>query len=126
AGADDSDSLVPEFGQVGSGSGSGVVVIPSARVKCVSLECRNSFDAGKFRLLQVSVGHRDEPRAHRVTVGGRDDPSRKGPIPTDLMDLGLKARVAIQIVVFGDASAVRKDLIALGVLLCWDVTQLLQ
>src|SRR5262249_46814402 len=68
-----SSSASRELGQVGSG----VVVIPSAGMKCVSLERRNSFDSGEFRLLKISVGHRDEARSHRVTVVGRFDSSRK-------------------------------------------------
>ena len=42
------------------------------------------------------------------------------------MNLGLKADVAIQVVVFGDAPTVREDLVALGVLLGRDVAQLLE
>ena len=42
------------------------------------------------------------------------------------MNLGLKADIAIKVVVFGDASTVREDLVALGIFLSWDVAQLLQ
>ena len=42
------------------------------------------------------------------------------------MHLGLKAGVTIEVVVFGDAPAMREDLVAFGVFLCRDVTQLLE
>ncbi len=42
------------------------------------------------------------------------------------MDVGLQARVAIQVVVLGDALTVREDLGALGVFIRGDVAELLQ
>ena len=90
------------------------------------LEGHDSFDARQFRLLQIAVGHRDEAGADGVAVIGRDDPAQKFGVPADLMDLGLQADVAIQVVMFGDALAVREDLWALCVLLGWDVAQLLE
>ena len=47
-------------------------------------------------------------------------------VPTDLAYLGLQAGVAVQVVVLGDAPAVRQDLRALGVLLGGDVAELLE
>ena len=46
--------------------------------------------------------------------------------PTDLMHVGLQARIAIQIVVLGDALAMRKDLGSLGVFVRGDVAELFQ
>ena len=42
------------------------------------------------------------------------------------MHIGLQARVAVQVVVLGDALAVREDLGALGVFLRGDVAELFQ
>ena len=84
-GADDPHPLVRQLGQVGAG----VVVVPPAGVECAAAEIHDPFDAGKFRLLQVSVGHRDEPRPDLVTVVGGDDPLGKLFVPAYFADLGL-------------------------------------
>ena len=47
-------------------------------------------------------------------------------VPADFTDLGVQAGVAVEVVVFGDAPAVREDLRALGVLLGRDVPDLLE
>jgi hypothetical protein len=72
-GADDAHPLIRQLGKVISG----VAVIPPAGVKRMSTEIRNTGDAGKFGLLQVSVAHRDEPRPDRVSVVRGDDPAGK-------------------------------------------------
>lgn len=67
---DDADSFVGELGQIAAGV---VVVLPTG-VECVPAEVHDPVDAGQFRLLQVSVGHRDIAGLDRVTVVGRHDP----------------------------------------------------
>ena len=47
-------------------------------------------------------------------------------VPTDFVHLGLQARVAVQVVVFGDPPAVGEDLRTLGVLLGRHVAELLE
>ena len=74
----------------------------------------------------ISVGHGDEPGAHLVAPVGADDPAGSRRIPTDLVHLGLQAGVAVEVVVLGDAPAVREDLRALGVFFGGHVAELLQ
>ena len=74
----------------------------------------------------VSVGHGDELRPHLVAVVGPDDPAGSRCIPTNLLHIGLQARVAVQVIALGDAAAVRKDLRTLGVLVLGNVAEFLQ
>ncbi len=121
-GADDADALSGKVLQLLAG----VAVVPAAGVEGVTAKRVDAGNAGQLGLGLVPVGHGYELGAHFVAPVGSDDPAGSRGFPTDLVHIGLQARVAVQVVVFGDAAAVRKDLGALGVFLRRYVAELLE
>src|ERR1700730_5339085 len=120
AGADDANALSGEVLQPFAG----VAVVPAAGVEGLAAKTAEAGDPGQLRLGLVSVGHGDELRPHLVPVVSPADPATSRCIPTYLIHIGPQARVAVEVVVRGDAAAVRKDLRSPGVFIRGDVAEL--
>ena len=76
--------------------------------------------------MKRPVRHRHEPGPHPVAAVGRHDPALFAGTPVDGGDLGLEARVVVQVVVLGDRPAVSEDLTGARVLLLRDVAELFE
>ena len=125
-GADDADPFAFEAHEAALGITAGVVIVPPARVERVPPEAVDAGNAGELRPVQRPAGHADVAGAHRVPAVGPNDPAPVAVVPTHLGDLGLEARVAVQIEVVADGLAVGQDLRGLRVLLPRDVADLLE
>src|ERR1022692_864341 len=126
AGADNSHFFVCQLVQISGGIAARVSVIPSAGVESVPLEAVDARKSGKLRPVKRPVGHDDEARSHPVVAIGGYYPAVLLFVPSDVLDLSLKAGVTIQVEFLADASRVSQDLRRVGVLLLRDVAGLFE
>src|SRR6516164_9958886 len=121
-GTDDADPLTGQFLQ----RLAGVAIVPPTGMERLPAKGSDSGNAGELGFGLIPVGHRHELGPDLVPVVGPNDPSGTFCFPTDLMNIGLQAGIAVQVIALGTGPAVRKDLGALGVFFRGHVTELFQ
>ncbi len=126
AGSDNTDALVLQPREIPEGVAARIVVVPAARVKGVTLERLHARDARQLRTMQWAIRHHDETRFHPVAAIGLDDPARALLVPAQRLHLCLETRVAIEIELLADGTAVLEDLRRARIFLDWHVADLFE
>ena len=126
AGADDGNAFVRQFRKPTLRIATCVAVVPATGVEGVTFEGFDTGNARQFRPVERAIGHHYKARLHTVVAIGCNDPFAFCFVPTHVVNLRLKAGLAIQIKLFADGARVGENFRCERVFLFRDVADFLE